>query len=131
MKNLVCAGGGIKGFYYLGIIKRLEELNIIEKLENLCGVSGGSMIIVLLALNYKYSELYDILIDYNKIQALSKLKDALPLDSLSNKIKSFNCNCISIRDGHSFKHLIPAFSKKIKNKPNKIFLLIVKNLFNL
>ena len=55
-----------------------------------------------------------IIIDYNKIQALSKLKDALPLDSLSNKIKSFNCNCISIRDGHSFKHLIPALRKKLR-----------------
>ncbi len=67
-----------------------------------------------------------IIIDYNKIQALSKLKDALPLDSLSNKIKSFNCNCISIRDGHSFKNLIPALSKKTKNKPTVIIANTIK-----
>ena len=50
----------------------------------------------------------------------------MPLDSLSNKIKSFNCNCISIRDGHSFKHLIPALRKKIKNKPTVIIANTIK-----
>ena len=72
MKNLVCAGGGIKGFYYLGIIKGLEEKNIIDKLENLCGVSVGAIIIVLIALNYKYKELYEILINYNFEDILEK-----------------------------------------------------------
>ena len=31
-----------------------------------------------------------LIIDHNKIQALSKLDDVLPLNNLSNKIKSFN-----------------------------------------
>lgn len=57
-----------------------------------------------------------LIIDYNKIQALSKLKDVLPLDNLRNKIKSFNWNCIEIKDGHSFKNLIKDFSKTFKNK---------------
>ena len=35
-----------------------------------------------------------LLIDYNKIQALSKLKDALPLNDLSKKLKSFNWNVL-------------------------------------
>ena len=37
-----------------------------------------------------------VIIDYNKIQALSKLKDALPLENLESKIRSFNCNCINV-----------------------------------
>ena len=38
-----------------------------------------------------------IIVDYNKIQALSKLKDALPLDNLLKKFQSFNCNCIEVK----------------------------------
>ena len=58
-----------------------------------------------------------IIIDYNKIQALSKLNDALPLDSLNKKINSFNSNCIQVKNGHSFNSLISGLkNKKIKNQ---------------
>ena len=70
---------------------------------------------LLIANKHKLDNLY-VIIDYNKIQALSKLKDALPLDNLLNKIKSFNWNCIEIKNGHSFKDLIRGFNKKFKNK---------------
>ena len=68
-----------------------------------------------------------VVIDYNKLQALSKLKDALPLNSLSNKIKAFNCNCIQIKKGHSFGDLIQGF-KKIKKlkKPNVVIVNTIK-----
>ena len=60
-----------------------------------------------------------VIIDYNKIQALSKLDDALPLKNLKDKIKSFNCNCFNISDGHSFKSIHGAFkNKKHNNKPS-------------
>jgi transketolase len=68
-----------------------------------------------------------IVVDYNKIQALSKLKDALPLDNLLKKFKSFNCNCIEVKDGHSFSSLIKAFkSVKKASKPNVIILHTIK-----
>ena len=72
-------------------------------------------------------KIYVIIVDYNKIQALSKLEDALPLNNLSNKFKAFNSNCIEIKDGHSFKDLIKGF-KKLKNlgKPNVIILNTIK-----
>ena len=41
---------------------------------------------LLIATKHKLDNLI-IIIDYNKIQALSKLKDALPLDNLSKKLK--------------------------------------------
>ena len=50
-----------------------------------------------------------IIIDYNKLQALSTLKDALPLNNLSKKIKAFNCNCIEIKKGHSFNEVLTCF----------------------
>ena len=39
-----------------------------------------------------------VIIDYNKIQALSRLSDALPLDNLQLKFRSFNWNCININN---------------------------------
>ena len=81
---------------------------------------------LLIASKHKLDNLF-LIIDYNKIQALSKIKDALPLDNLLNKFKAFNCNSIEVKNGHSFKDLIRAF-KKIKNlgKPNVILLHTVK-----
>ena len=64
-----------------------------------------------------------IIIDYNKIQALTKIDDALPLNSLYKKIKAFNLNCINVRDGHSFAQLRQAFKKKFKNKKPTVVIL--------
>ena len=47
---------------------------------------------LLIASKHKLDNLV-LVVDYNKIQALTSVKDALPLDSLSNKFKAFNCNC--------------------------------------
>ncbi len=72
---------------------------------------------LLIAAKHKLDNLI-ILIDYNKIQALSKLKDALPLHNLINKFKSFNINTINVKNGHSFGAILGALRKKRKkNKP--------------
>ena len=44
-----------------------------------------------------------ILVDYNKIQALTDIKDGLPLENLI-KFKSFNIHTINI-NGHSFNEM--------------------------
>jgi transketolase len=68
-----------------------------------------------------------ILIDYNKIQALTKLKDALPLHNLYKKFQSFNLNCINVKNGHSFTSLISALKKKNKkHKPTVIIINTIK-----
>ena len=67
-----------------------------------------------------------ILVDYNKIQALSRIKDALPLEDLSTKFKSFNWDCIKVKNGHSFKSLIPSLKKK--NKKGKPLAIIINTI---
>ena len=67
-----------------------------------------------------------VLVDYNKIQALSRLKDALPLEDLSTKFKSFNWDCIKVKNGHSFKSLIPSLKKK--NKKGKPLAIIINTI---
>ncbi len=77
---------------------------------------------LLIASTHQLSNL-NIIIDYNKIQALSKIKDVLPLDSLSAKFNSFNCKCVTIKNGHSFKDLIKAFKSVNKSKKPRIFIV--------
>ena len=68
-----------------------------------------------------------IIVDYNKIQALTTLEDALPLDNLVKKFRSFNCSCIDIRKGHSFRSIISALRKNnIKNKPKVLIVNTIK-----
>ena len=77
---------------------------------------------ILIASTHRLSNL-NIIIDYNKIQALSKINDVLPLESLSAKFKSFNCKCITIKNGHSFSDLIKAFKKTNKSNKPRIFIV--------
>ena len=81
---------------------------------------------LLIASKHKLDNLV-IIVDYNKIQALSKLKDALPLENLIKKFESFNCNCIEIKNGHSFKSIIDGF-KSIRNhgRPNVLIIHTIK-----
>ena len=76
----------------------------------------------LIASKHKLDNLV-IIIDYNKIQALSKINDVLPLSSSKKKIESFNLNCINIKDGHSFKSLIKSLSKKNNLKKPTVFII--------
>ncbi len=81
---------------------------------------------LLIASKHKLDNLI-IIVDYNKIQALSTLKDALPLHDLVKKFKSFNFNSVDIKNGHSFKSIISSLKKKIiKNKPTAIILNTIK-----
>ena len=52
------------------------------------------------------------MIDYNKIQALSTLEDALPLNNLVAKFKAFNWHTIEIKDGHSFNEIVPLLKQE-------------------
>ena len=81
---------------------------------------------LLIASKHKLDNLF-IIIDYNKLQALSKLQDALPLNNLLKKFQSFNCNCVEVKNGHNFKSLEKAFKKNKKyEKPNVIIVNTIK-----
>ena len=81
---------------------------------------------LLIAAKHKLNNLV-VLIDYNKIQALTTLDEGLPLTKLDKKIKAFNCNCINIKNGHSFKSIFKSL-KKIKSdtKPTIVIFNTIK-----
>ena len=81
---------------------------------------------MLICAKHKLSNLI-LIIDYNKIQALTSLEDGLPLSRLSKKIESFNWNCIEVNDGHSFNDIIDSFRLGVPNQnPTAIILHTVK-----
>ena len=69
----------------------------------------------LIAAKHNLDNLF-LIIDYNKIQALTTLKEGLPLFSLKKKFNAFNFNTIEIKDGHNFNSLSKNF--KISKKKN-------------
>ena len=106
--------------------KQKQKGNIIVMVSDGECQEGTTWESILIAAKHKLDNLI-IVVDYNKIQALSKLKDALPLNSLSNKFKAFNCNCVEIKNGHSFNDLNKGFLKiKKLGKPNIIILNTIK-----
>ena len=62
-----------------------------------------------------------VIVDYNKIQALTTLEEGLPLENLSAKFKAFNWDCTEVNDGHSFDELTFVLQKQNKTmKPQVI-----------
>ena len=62
MKNLILSGGGINGISHLGSIKILFMNNLLNKIENYCGSSIGSVICFFLYIGYSYYDIYYIII---------------------------------------------------------------------
>ena len=56
-----------------------------------------------------------VVVDYNKIQALTTLEEGLPLHDLTAKFKAFNWDCCEIHEGHSFEELIPVLQETNAN----------------
>lgn len=58
--GLMLGGGGAKGSYQLGVIKVLEELNLLKHIDAISGVSIGAINTLLLMGKKKYHEMVDI-----------------------------------------------------------------------
>jgi transketolase len=68
-----------------------------------------------------------LIVDYNKIQALSRIEDVLPLDNLKKKFEAFNWSCLEVEDGHSFQELLLGFKSFPQlNKPKVLLAHTIK-----
>ena len=106
--------------------KQNKKGNIVTLISDGECQEGTTWESLLIASKHKLNNLI-IIIDYNKIQALTLLKDGLPLDNLQKKIEAFNINCINIKNGHSFNDIYKSFKKiRLNNKPNCFILNSIK-----
>lgn len=58
---LVFEGAGIRGIAYAGAVQALEEQGALSEIEKFAGTSAGAIVALLLALDYKSDEIFDIL----------------------------------------------------------------------
>lgn len=60
IKSLVLSGGGFRGISYVGLLKYLEENNIVDNIEQFVGSSIGSLICFFINIGYDSKELEKI-----------------------------------------------------------------------
>ena len=68
INKIVFSGGGINGIIFLGVVKYLEENNLLKHINTYVGTSFGSFISALLCLNYSYLELKELILSIDLIQ---------------------------------------------------------------
>lgn len=115
MRNLVLSGGGVKGLVHLGVLKALDEKNLLKNIKNYAGSSIGSFIALLLCIGYNYNDLLVIFlkIDFNKFYDIDNIFDFFN-----------NYNILSLNPVERFLSLLIDTKFKKKN-------ITFKELFNL
>lgn len=115
MRNLVLSGGGVKGLLHLGVLKALDEKNLLKNIKNYAGSSIGSFIALLLCIGYNYNDLLVIFlkIDFNKFYDIDNIFDFFN-----------NYNILSLKPVERFLSLLIDTKFKKKN-------ITFKELFNL
>ena len=83
IKNLVFSGSGSKIFIYLGVIKYLLETDKLKEVTNFVGTSGGTIIALLLVLEYQYESILDLFIKIN-LDTLKKIDSSDVLNFFDN-----------------------------------------------
>jgi predicted acylesterase/phospholipase RssA len=68
MKNLVISSGGVLILSLAGSLKYLYENNILKDVKSYYGVSAGSILCAMLALDYTVDEIIDFLISFNLLK---------------------------------------------------------------
>lgn len=62
---LYLSGGALKGFCYIGMLKFLEEKDIVKNIKAFYGVSVGSFASMLFVLGYSYKEIKTIMLKFD------------------------------------------------------------------
>ena len=62
-KRLVLSSGSLKGFQYVGVLKALEEHNMVAEINEYVGISIGSLFGLMMALNYTSNEIAELLMN--------------------------------------------------------------------
>jgi len=103
--KLVFSGGGSKGYAYIGVIKKLDELDMRKKFRYMSGSSIGALFILLYSIGFTYDDLKNKLVNFSYLENQSinieTLLDDYGLDNFSKlheffssllKYKNFDTN---------------------------------------
>ena len=116
IKNLVFSSGALQGYAFVGAYKYIYEKDLCKKVENILGVSAGSVISLLYSLGYKPSELEKISLSVKPSYFLNIKGD--------NFLNFFNN--YGLDDGKSFEKVLKVIINKKTNNPNITMLELYK-----
>lgn len=92
--TIVFAGGGIKGFVFIGVIKYLEESNVMQYIDTFIGTSIGAYYSILYIIGYTSKEMYQFAknFDFSKSSNLNfkNILENFSFDDCQNFIIVFN-----------------------------------------
>jgi len=117
VETLVMSGGAVKGIALLGVIKYLEEIDVISQISRFIGSSVGSCVCFLLNIGYKSHELIETFVNIS----LDKFKEFNP-DNIINFLEVWGFD-----EGNRIEKTLRVFLKKKYGK-DKITLLELYNL---
>lgn len=89
IRNLVFSGGGVLGISYLGVLKHLEEINILKGIKRVAGTSAGAITALVVSFRLPHPEVKRIAdsLDYRKI-IHSDRDDILEIRNIKEKLDS-------------------------------------------
>lgn len=97
-KTLIITAGGVKGFLALGGVFALKVNDEYKDFVNFCGVSVGSILATLLAMNLDYSELLTESLEFDFFDSFSKLFSNFNVLELIGKMRRKNIKGLGILD---------------------------------
>lgn len=116
INKLVFSGGSTKGISYIGIIKGLEEKNLLKDIKTFAGTSTGAIFSFLLAIGYDYYSLNSIVksIDIEKLCKINKMSNYGFDDGINliSKIKEL-MDDKNIKYDITFKELFKLTNKRL------------------
>jgi len=129
IKNLIIGSGGFNGYQFFGIIKNLEEKNLLENIDKFIGVSIGSLLCLSIIIGYKYNEMETFLIEFNYSKIFDLKLEKILIDE----------NIKGLSKGENFDKLIKKFLThknfdqnitllELFNKTKKHFIIGVSNI---
>ena len=111
IENLVFGGCQLKGLAFIGVIKYLEELDIMKDIKNICGVSSGSIFALSVCLGFNSYELKQIALRLS----LNDLK-SVKSDNVFKLFEQYGFD-----DGSQFIKLFKIILEKKTKNPNFTF----------
>lgn len=97
-KTLIITAGGVKGFLALGGVFALKVNNEYNNFDKFCGVSVGSILATLLAINLDYSELLTESLEFDFFDNFLKLFSNFNILELLGKMRQKKIKGLGILD---------------------------------
>ena len=125
IKILVVGGGGMKGLEFIGSLKYLYELNLLNNIEEYYGCSIGSYISLLLIIGYSIDEIINLSINFDYSMIIGKINNIFHNYSIGNYELYINIikSVIKIKNFDS-----DITFKQLYDKTQKIFNVIGYNI---